>query len=137
MFEWKEEYCFNIAEIDKQHKHLLEIGKKLYDILTLKDEIDHYDEIVEILVELREYTIYHFTYEEKLLKQHGYEGLQLHKRQHKSFINKIIQFENQDIDEKQMEMKLKMMEFLADWIEQHILKSDHQYKDFLQEKGVY
>lgn len=137
MFEWKEEYRCNIAEIDKQHKQLLAIGAKLYDIMTLKDDIDHYDEIMEILLELREYTLYHFAYEEKLLQENGYEGLQLHKRQHKSFINKIIQFENQNIDEKQMEIKLKMIEFLANWIEQHILKTDHQYKDFFHEKGIY
>ncbi|QXM07034.1 bacteriohemerythrin [Crassaminicella indica] len=139
MFEWKDIYKVDIAEIDKQHRKLLEIGGKLADLLKLKDDIDHYDEIVEILTELREYTEYHFAHEEKLLEKYGYDNqsLRLHKRQHKSFVNKIIQIENQDIDEKQTGIKLTMLEFIASWIENHILKTDHEYKDFFHENGVY
>ncbi|QZY55043.1 bacteriohemerythrin [Crassaminicella profunda] len=137
MFEWKSDYKVHIAEIDQQHKKLLQIGGRLVDLLKLKDDIDHYDEIIEILRELREYTEYHFAHEEKLLEKYGYQQLRIHKRQHKSFVNKIIQLENQDIDEKQKGIELHMIEFLANWIENHILKTDHEYEDFLHEKDVY
>lgn len=137
MFEWKEIYKVNIEEIDNQHKKLLEIGGRLTDLLKLKDDIDHYDEIIVILTELREYTEYHFSHEEKLLEKHGYEELKAHKRQHKTFVNKIVQLENQDIDEKQKVIELSMIEFIANWIENHILKTDHGYEEFLHENGVY
>jgi hemerythrin len=117
----------------------LELGAKLYDIIRLKDGMDHYDEIMVILAELRDYTIYHFASEEKLLERNGYDSfeLQLHKRQHKSFVNKIKQFENQDIDEKQESITLDMLTFIANWIEQHILKTDQKYSSFLNEKGIF
>ncbi|MCT4618142.1 MAG: bacteriohemerythrin [Marinisporobacter sp.] len=137
MFTWKSDYRVHIDEIDQQHKRLLEIGGKLVDLLKLKDDIDHYDEIIDILRELREYTEYHFEHEEKLLEKHGYKELRAHKRQHKSFVNKIIQLENQDIDEKQTGITFHMIEFIADWIEKHILVTDHGYEDFLHKKGVY
>lgn len=139
MFQWKEHFTCNINEIDKQHKMLLELGAKLYDIVKLKDDIDRYDEIMVILTELKDYTIYHFAAEEKLLEDNGYDSfeLQLHKRQHKSFINKIKQFENQDIDEKQEAITLDMLTFIANWIEQHILKTDQKYSSFLNEKNIF
>ncbi|TCO78076.1 bacteriohemerythrin [Marinisporobacter balticus] len=137
MFEWKNEYKVEITEIDRQHKKLLEIGERLSDLLKLKNDMDHYDEIMDILRELREYTEYHFAHEEKMLEKYGYEDLRLQKREHRSFVNKIIQLENQDIDQKQTGIELSMIEFLANWIENHILKTDHEYQDFLHEKGVY
>ncbi|WZL73173.1 bacteriohemerythrin [Clostridiaceae bacterium 35-E11] len=139
MFQWKEDFSCNVNKIDKQHKTLLELGAKLHDIIKLKDGIDHYDEIMVILTELKDYTIYHFAAEEKLLEDNGYDSfeLQLHKRQHKSFINKIKQFENQDIDEKQIVITLDMLTFIANWIEQHILKIDQNYSSFLNKKGIF
>ncbi|WP_053955134.1 bacteriohemerythrin [Inediibacterium massiliense] len=137
MFEWRDEYSCEVGEIDKQHRQLLQIGSKLYGILTLKDSEDRYDEIMEVLHELSDYTVYHFDYEEKLMEQHGYENIKSHKRQHKSFVNKVIQLQNQDIEEKQKRITLEMIKFIADWIENHILVTDHKYKEFFHEKGVY
>ncbi len=31
---------------------------------------------------------------------------------------------------------IELVIFIADWIENHILKSDMEYKDFLNSKGV-
>ncbi|WP_129599585.1 bacteriohemerythrin [Anaerophilus nitritogenes] len=136
MFEWRDEYSCEVGEIDHQHRTLLQIGSKLYSILTLKDSEDRYDEIMEVLKELKNYTIYHFDYEEKLMEQYGYEDIKTHKRQHKSFVNKVIQLENQDIEEKQKKITLEMITFIADWIENHILVTDQKYKEFFHTKGV-
>ena len=34
-FEWREEYRTGIDAIDKQHRHLLEIGAKIFDLAIL------------------------------------------------------------------------------------------------------
>ena len=36
-FEWKDEYSVNVAEIDKQHRRLFEIGARLYDLAGAKE----------------------------------------------------------------------------------------------------
>ncbi|SKC48550.1 bacteriohemerythrin [Maledivibacter halophilus] len=137
MFKWKDEYSCNINEIDNQHKKLLEIGLKLSNIIKDKNDLDHYDEIIEVLRELKEYTIYHFKYEEDLMHRHGYKELNGHRLTHEIFVNKIIEIENKDIDENQQKVTIEILTFIADWIENHILKVDHMYKDFLNEKGVF
>ncbi|RKD21470.1 hemerythrin [Caminicella sporogenes DSM 14501] len=137
MFKWKDAFSVNVAEIDKQHKKLIEIGSKLAHILSLKDDIDHYDEIMEILENLKEYTVYHFNYEEELMKKYGFEGLKAHEREHQAFVDKIIELTTKDIDDNQKKVTMDMLIFIADWIENHILKTDHKYKDFFNEKGIF
>ncbi len=135
MFEWKNEYGVEVEEIDHQHQKLLEIGSRLFDFVRERNE-DHYDDIILVLAELEDYTLMHFEYEENLLEQHGYAHLQEHKKEHASFVNKVIQLKNQDIDEVQSKVTMDMIVFIADWISKHILKTDHQYKDFFELKGV-
>jgi hemerythrin len=137
MFRWREMYSCNITEIDKQHKRLLDIGANLHALVRSKDDGDHYDEIIEFIDELKEYTVYHFKSEEELMYKYGYEGLEEHKKAHEAFINKVNEIDLGDIDEDQKKATMDILIFIADWIEKHILKVDHRYKDFLNEKGVF
>ncbi len=134
---WKESYSCNVTEIDNQHKKLFEIGDELYSLINLNDGIDRYDEIIAIVEKLKDYAIYHFQYEEKLLKEYGFNKLGDHSKQHDKFVKKIIELEHKDIDDGQKQITVDMVLFIADWIENHILGTDMQYKDFLNEKGVY
>lgn len=136
MFKWKENYSCNIEEIDKQHQRLLEIGSELSSLIRTKD-VDNYDEIIQLLDELKKYTIYHFQTEEYLMEKHGFAGLAEHKMVHQNFIDKINEVASKDIDENQKGVTMEILVFIADWIENHILKVDHMYKDFLNEKGVF
>lgn len=136
-FKWKDSYNCDVRELDEQHKKLFQIGSKLYDLASLDDGLDRYDDIMEVIKELKEYTIYHFKCEENLMKRHGYSEYKSHKKQHEEFINKIIEFEKQDVDEKQEKVVMDMIVFIADWIENHILKTDLKYRDFFNGKGIY
>ncbi|WP_066505399.1 bacteriohemerythrin [Abyssisolibacter fermentans] len=134
MFEWKEEYSVQIKDIDNQHKKLLSIGEELFYIVSGKSDIDHYDEIISILKELEEYTIYHFGYEEALMQKYNYDEFLGHKEEHNKFINKIKGITTDSVDEAQVTISMDIIMFIADWIEHHILKSDHKYKELLKEK---
>ena len=137
LFKWKDNFSCNIDEIDKQHKELFAIGSKIYSIVSLKDECDHYDEIMAILDELKEYTIKHFNYEEKLMDQYKFMGFENHKIEHDFFIKKLQRLERKDLDSLQGEALMEMVTFVADWVSSHILKTDFEYKAFFNEKGVY
>jgi len=125
-FKWKDEYCTGIEAIDNQHRHLMEIGSKIFDLAYADDGCDHYDEIMEVLGELKDYTVYHFGYEEELMVRYGYERYEPHKFQHFFLTKKIEKFEEekQEIDDRQKDTILKLAEFLSDWVTNHILKED-------------
>lgn len=130
MFEWKDTYSVNVPEIDKQHRELFRIGGEIADLVLVKDDYDHFDEIMTILKQLKDYTIYHFNYEEKLMEKYGYEGTDFHKIEHLFLTKKIEKFEEQDLDQKQSEAVVELVAFISDWICGHILKTDMKYKDF-------
>jgi hemerythrin len=111
-FKWKDEYNIGIEGIDNQHRHLFEIGARIYDLANANDAYDHYDEIMDVLRELKDYTVYHFGHEENLMEKHGYEHYENHKFQHYFVIKKIQKFEEENIDEKQNEIILKLVTFI-------------------------
>ncbi|MCF6462116.1 bacteriohemerythrin [Clostridium sp. Cult1] len=137
MFKWKNDFSVNIKSIDDQHKELFKIGNFLYEIVSIKDGVDRYDEILEALHKLRDYAIYHFTFEEKMMEDNGYPKFEQHKRQHDSFISKVKSIDEVEIDEKQKKIGMDLIIFIANWIENHILKTDMEYREFLNDKGVY
>ncbi len=136
LFKWREKYSCNVEAIDTQHQKLFELGARLYAIVAMKDGIDHYDEIIEVLTELKEYTIYHFKFEEALMEKYNYNELEMHKEEHDAFIAKILEIEDKDIDEKQQGVTLEIIEFIANWIEGHILRTDFRYKDIFNANEV-
>lgn len=139
MFEWKEEYSTDVKSIDEQHQKLLEIGGRLYELvkdMKAYEEGDFYDDIAAVLDELAEYTVYHFEHEEKLMEENNYPDLDKHRVVHTKFVNKVNELRDKDIDADQKEFLLETVEFVADWVSNHILKVDQDYKILFKLKGV-
>ncbi len=136
MFNWKDNYSVGIRSIDDQHKELLRIGKEIYSITRSPKGVDYYDDLVLLLQKLQSYAKEHFKYEEKLLSQHSYEGLEQHSKEHEKFIDSLLEVGKMDIDKLQDVVLTKLLLFVADWIEGHILKVDMDYSSFLTNKGV-
>lgn len=136
MFEWKDQYSVGIEKLDQQHKKLLGIGRKLIDILENTSEgIDQFDHIRDTLKEMYDYSIYHFKYEEGLMEKYDFIDLASHRFQHKIFIKKIEEFDIEEVDEQQKKTTLELLDFISNWIIDHILKTDQKYSIFLIEKG--
>lgn len=135
-FQWKDRYNLNIDEIDKQHKKLFEIGARVYDLAILDDSYDHYDEIMVLLNELLEYTEYHFTFEENLMKTYKYDGFGEQHQEHGFYVNKIKSISSKDIDNNQQKTIIEIVDFLSEWISSHILFSDRKYATYFKEKGI-
>ncbi|MDR3596556.1 hemerythrin family protein [Clostridium sp.] len=124
MYEMKEEYKIGVEHIDEQHKKLFELADKAY--MLLKDEftIDKYDKIVEILNELKEYTIFHFKSEEEYMESINYKRMFTQKIEHDKFIKTLEEIDLTHLDQNQDKSLAKMLEFLNEWLTEHILKND-------------
>ncbi len=127
MFKWSENYATGIREIDMQHRKLVDIGAKLEDMLNTGDSVDYYDYILETLEELKDYTEYHFSYEEKKMEENGYEDLEQHRMEHLYFVKRIDRLSMQDIDSHQLGVITETLSFLAKWLFSHILNADMKY----------
>jgi hemerythrin len=124
MIKWKEDYNIGIKNIDEQHQKLFEIANKAYGLLENEFCIDKYDKIVQILEELKDYTIYHFKSEEEYMLSIGYKKLLSQKMEHDAFIKKFDDIDLNTIDENQDKYIIETLEFVINWITNHILSKD-------------
>ena len=88
---------------------------------------DKYDKIIDIIEELKNYTVFHFTCEQEYLLKIGYKKFLSHKVEHDDFINKFNSIDFKSIDHQQDEYIKKILEFIYKWIEEHILIKDRHY----------
>lgn len=124
MIQWKESYRIGVEEIDKQHQKLFEIANQAYDLLKNDMLVDKYDRIVSLIEELRDYTVYHFGYEENYMASINYKKRLSHKVIHDDFIAKINEVNLDNVDENQDQYLTEILDFVVQWIEQHILGTD-------------
>lgn len=113
-----------IPLIDEEHKTLFDIIGKVY--ITIQTELVHdkYDAILNILDELKEYTRVHFADEENYMREIGYEGLAQQQILHQNFIDKLMELDLNDVDDNQEAYLYDFLEFLQNWLVNHILKVD-------------
>ena len=122
--EFTEEYLTGIELIDKEHQTLFEIMERANRLIHNYVVGDAYDSIMEILQELKQYTVCHFSDEEEYMESIHYVGLDAQKRAHAAFIDKIDGIRTEDIDRNPREYLESLMEFLLGWLVNHILYSD-------------
>ena len=124
MITWDDSYSIGVPEINEQHKHLFQLTNEAYDLLNDYATADKYDSILNLIVELKEYTVYHFSSEEEYMKKTGYKWYKEHKEEHTNFINTVESIDMNDIDMHQDEALTKIFDFVSKWIYDHILTFD-------------
>ena len=124
MYKFKEEFRTGIDEIDKEHQKLFEIADRLYETMMNEFIPDKYDYIVEVLNELKDYAATHFKHEEEYIMRIHYKKLFYQKIEHEEFIEKVSEYDLEEVDENQRKVILELLEFLNEWLEHHIMESD-------------
>jgi hemerythrin-like metal-binding protein len=125
---WKEEYSLGFEKVDRQHQHMFEIVNKLSQHAGPTEDIDF---ISEILTEMVNYARKHFADEEGLMQEHGFPGIESHKKQHDYFINTTAELIINFMHNRQTTVD-EITEFLVLWLTTHILKWDMKYRDFFR-----
>ncbi len=137
--QWQKIYSVNIPEIDEQHKKLVSMINQLEDSLAAGKGIIN-KEIGIVLAQLVDYTQSHFKDEERLQEEMKFSKRVKHKQQHEELVQQIkailINLKNgKPIN------AYEMMNFLRDWLVNHILEEDHkmiaEYKQFIQTHGNF
>jgi hemerythrin len=124
-FVWKPEYSVGILKIDDQHKRLLDIINELYTAFTENKTKERLGEILKMLLD---YTEYHFSSEEQLFVEAQYEKKSEHIEEHKDFVLTIKQF-MQDYNNGKGAVTYKLMNFLRNWLINHIQVNDQKYAE--------
>ena len=125
---WDNALNTGIDEIDKQHKKLVDYINELHVCITNGD----IEGAQEIYKKLLEYTIEHFSFEEKMFNDYNYPLTEGHIGSHKQFVNMLTSYKERYDQNKDKKVLRELHGFLTNWLMSHIKKDDMAYvKDLL------
>jgi hemerythrin len=120
IFTWYDKFSVNNEEIDNQHKVLFDIFNRLYESCV---ENQFYLGVELLVSELEYYAKYHFTSEEKYMRDTGYKNIERHIEEHKLFTDKISMLKSAGhIND--YEHSKELVIYLWEWILKHIMVED-------------
>jgi hemerythrin len=130
--EWNEDLSVGVEIIDAQHKML--IGR-LDDLSKALEQHQEGTLVLKTLDFLSKYTHFHFSEEEKKMRESGYPHYEEHHGLHQEFIDKLKELE-QDFDEDGVTRALgeSVNTFLWNWLVNHIIEVDTQFGRFLNKE---
>ena len=132
IFVFDDSLKVGITEIDEQHGRFIGFINDTWDALERGDDKD---EFLYILNKLLDYAMEHFSSEEALMREHGYPDYDKHKATHSETAADLFEFDVRLLADDPEESRA-FLEFLTNWLKNHILVTDMQLAAFLKQKGV-
>ncbi|UCH09394.1 MAG: hemerythrin family protein [Fidelibacterota bacterium] len=130
---WDDAWTIGVDEIDEHHHKLVEMLQRLFGALITAQGEDY---IKEVFLELIDYTKYHFSREEEIFEEHGFEELEAHKELHQELVKQVLDFSQEIIAQgSSEEVSEEVYYFLRHWLADHIINEDLKFKAFLAGKA--
>ncbi len=130
---WNETYSVDVRELDDQHKSLIHMINEMHYAMNNDKGQEAISSIVE---QMFDYMELHFTFEEGLLRQYGYLGLQAHQQKHEEFRSKARDLRERN-SKGEFVLSFEIVQFLSDWLQTHIMVTDKKYSAFFVKKGLH
>lgn len=125
---WRESFAFGIPQIDRQHKELCDQIDKLQEA-SLQGK--GATEVMHILQFLENYTVKHFTDEEKFMQQIKYPQFQQHKAKHAEFVAKVTKMKKEATEKGiNLTVVIALNQMISTWVVDHIKTSDSEYTKY-------
>ena len=129
---WGQVLSVEVDEIDEDHHKLIDIFNILNHAFA---EGESHVYLAAVLEELVNCTVWHFSHEERLMLKYGYEGMDEHKAIHRELIKSVEELQ-QRILQADSTMSDKDIEFLEQWLTEHILTEDMRLGAYLSQGNV-
>ncbi len=130
--DWSSGYSVGVAEIDSQHKKLIDMINSLHSAMTENKGADVSKKIVFDIVA---YTQTHFECEENYMRKFNYQGYPSHKKEHDEFAQKAISLKER-VEGKGFVLSLEILNMLKAWLQGHIMGTDKKYTQCFNENGL-
>ncbi len=132
LITWSDNLAVGNATIDNQHQKLVGMVNDLHDAMIKRQGRQM---LASLLVKLANYAGTHFACEEKLMQQAGYQGYEQHKAIHEQFNTRVAALKAR-FEGGESSVTIDAMNFLRDWLQNHILQTDKKYAPSLLAAGI-
>ncbi len=133
LIDWDDSFCVGVSNMDSQHRILILRINELFDAM----QAGHGKKMLkQTLSAMTAYTLFHFATEERFMKEANYPDMASHKEEHAYFIANVRKFSEEFEQGRTIGLSDRILSFLAQWLRNHIKKSDKQLGFFLSDKGM-
>lgn len=133
MLLWSDDLETGIESIDSQHKSIFEKAEEIFEL-----DIDvNQDKFKKLISFLMSYTNAHFSDEEELMINYGYEDLVEHRREHNYFVEEIYKIYLESMKKIDQETIIKLKILIIEWLANHIKVDDKKFIKLIRENDIY
>ncbi len=118
--------------IDEQHIRWIELINAVYNSLASGSSKE---KLGMVLKDLVDYTVWHFGFENKMMNTYDYPEKDSHMKLHRDFIAEIKKLEERYESGEDI-MGVNVLEFLKNWLSDHIMKIDTRLGAYLESQGA-
>ena len=126
--EWTEQLNIGIEVIDQQHRRIVDYINQLDEA---RCNALPREEIAMVIIQLKDYTRSHFTFEESMQEEAGYPFLNQHKKGHDRFIERIYDYQYQFTRGEDVSNALSSL--LVTWLFNHIKRDDADFAESMMD----
>ena len=130
---WNSSYSVGNINIDDEHMQMLQIYNELIDLAGNGE--NNRKVFASILSKLTDFSLYHFKNEEKFMFNMKYPDFEEHKKMHKEYIIKVALY-NTNLLSHNPPNPSEIIEFVKNWLDNHIFKEDIKYVNFNKAKSL-
>ena len=132
LIPWTSSIATGVKIVDQQHKKLVGLVNQLYAAMKSGQG----KSVLEgLLQDLAQYTASHFDMEERYFDQFKYAETAAHKKMHTELKGQVMDYIAR-LKSGQADISMDLMNFLRDWLINHIAKTDMRYVDTFLAKGL-
>jgi hemerythrin-like metal-binding protein len=129
---WSDELSVQIKSIDDQHKILIEQINMFCANFNIGSKTEKMENLIKAM---KDYTIFHFSTEEKYMKQLNYPEYNSHKAEHDKFVETVTDYEERYKNGRLL-LSVEITFFIKEWVSTHILVTDKKYSEFFTRNGI-
>ncbi|CAH2032011.1 bacteriohemerythrin [Trichlorobacter ammonificans] len=132
MLEWDSSFLTGIELFDTQHRKLCDMVNELYEAMQQKRSREA---VGSILNQLISYTATHFAAEEEAMAKTNFPEDAEHRRHHAKLVEQALDLQ-QRFSTGESVLSQNVIEFLQDWLINHIKGVDKRYGPYLNKHGI-
>lgn len=133
LLTWNSNYAVGVKPMDSQHTVLFGLLNDLHAAMASGQAQSMTGPLLRKLVD---YTHTHFAAEETMMTVAKYPGLAEHKVKHRELLKQVEEFAAR-FERGEAALNIDLMNFLRDWLTNHIEKVDHAYGPWVNKQGVH